>query len=270
MQNRPSPAETYETFMVPYRFRPWADELVARLNIGPGTRLLDVACGTGIVARVAAEHVGTGTTIVGIDMNPAMIEVARTTAAQQGMTIEWQVGNANALPFPDGAFDIVAIQQALQFFPDQAGALRECFRVLAPGGVIGIGVWSALEKQGLQQPYAEAIERITGSPAMHAPYGRISREALINLVTDAGFEHVSVEEVTIQVTFDEPDAFVGLMVEGTSAGVPAMHGRSDEERAALAASVAADMSGAIRTATVDGRLVSRSTSFLAQASKSSV
>jgi ubiquinone/menaquinone biosynthesis C-methylase UbiE len=263
MSSHPSPAETYESFMVPYRFRPWAEELVARLNVNPSTRLLDVACGTGIVARVAAERIGTGATIVGIDMNPAMIDVARETASNQGLAIDWQVGNASELPFPDQSFDIVTIQQALQFFPDQHGALRECFRVLVPGGVIAIGVWSALEKQGLQQAYAEAIERVTGSPAMHAPYGKISREGLGTLLTDAGFEDVSIEEITLQVTFDDPDAFVRLMVEGTSAGVPTMQGRSDEERAEVAAAVEREMAGAVEQSTQNGQLVSQSTAFLA-------
>ena len=119
MPSSPSPAETYESFMVPYRFLPWAHELVARLHIDPGARLLDVACGTGIVARVAAKQTESQTKIVGIDMNPAMIDVARATASNEGVAIEWHVGNGSELPFSDGSFDIVTIQQALQFFPDQ-------------------------------------------------------------------------------------------------------------------------------------------------------
>jgi SAM-dependent methyltransferase len=259
----PSPAETYESFMVPYRFRPWAGKLLDRVQLAPGTRLLDIACGTGIVARVAADRAGNDIAISGIDMNPAMIEVARATAADEGKTIEWHVGNVNTLPFPDRSFDIITIQQGIQFFPDQPAALGECFRVLSPGGTIAIGIWSSLEKQGLQKPYAEAIERVTGSPAMHAPYGRITSDELTALLDDAGFADTSVEEVTIDAVFDDPDAFVGLMVEGTSAGVPTMHGRSDEERAALAAEIAELMAEPVRAATHEGRLVSHSTALLA-------
>ena len=263
MSKAPSPAETYEAFMVPYRFRPWASELLNRIDLTPGKHMLDIACGTGIVARVAADRAGDQVAITGIDMNPAMIEVARAPAADEGKVIDWHVGNVDALPFPDQSFDIITIQQGLQFFPDRPAALRECFRVLGPGGVIAIGIWSSLEKQGLQRPYAEAIERVTGSPAMHAPYGRITSDELATLLQDAGFADTSVEEVTIDAVFDDPDAFVGLMVEGTSAGVPTMHGRSAEERAALAAGIAELMAEPVRAATHDGRLVSHSTALLA-------
>jgi ubiquinone/menaquinone biosynthesis C-methylase UbiE len=265
MSNSPSPATTYEVFMVPYRFRPWAGELLDRVALTPGSRLLDIACGTGIVARVAADRAGNDVAITGIDMNPAMIDVARATAIDEGKTIEWHVGTVDALPFPDQSFHVVTIQQGLQFFPNKPAALRECFRVLSPGGVIAIGIWSSLEKQGLQKAYAEAIERVTGSPAMHAPYGRMTREELETLLDEAGFTSTSVEEVTIDGTFDDPDAFVGLMVEGTSAGVPGMHGRSAEERAALATEVSALMADAVRASTHDGRLVSHSTALLAVA-----
>lgn len=261
----PSPAETYESFMVPYRFRPWANELADRLPLSPGMRVLDIACGTGIVARVIAERLGDGATIVGLDMNPAMIAVAEQAASSEGHSIRWEVGTADALPFPDGSFDLVTIQQALQFFPDQPAALRECARVLTPGGMLAISIWSSLDKQGLQRPYAEAIERVTGSPSMHAPYGKASQESLHALLSGAGFSHVVIEEVRIEVTFDDPDSFVQLMVDGTSAGVPAMHGRSDEERAALRDTVANEMAASVQAATIGGRLVSQSTTFIATA-----
>ncbi len=258
-----SPAETYEAFMVPYRFRPWAVELLNRVELKPGTRLLDIACGTGIVARVAAERSEGTASVVGIDMNPAMIEVAGRTASEEHLEIAWQVGNAESLPFPDRSFDLVTIQQGLQFFPDKFAALSECLRVLSPGGVLAVGIWSSLEKQGLQLPYAEAIERVTGSASMHASYGTVTDVTLRELLASAGFGDISIEEVTIELGFDDPSTFVGLMVESTSAGVPTMHGRSDEERKALAEAVAREMAGAVALSTVDGRLVSVSTAFIA-------
>lgn len=267
MTHSPTPAETYEDFMVPFRFRPWAETLIAYLDPPSGTRLLDVACGTGIVARTAATRLGNNGTVTGIDMNPAMIEVARSTAAREGLDIEWSVGMAGELPFPDASFDIVTIQQALQFFPDQPAALRECLRVLTPGGLLAVEVWSALEKQGIQRPYTEAIEHVTGSPSMHAAYGTTTAQELGALITGAGFADVSVEEVTIEVSYHDPDSYAERMVQGTSAGVPAMHGRSDEERAALAQAVAAEMADAIRASTVDGRLVTESTTFIATGRK---
>jgi ubiquinone/menaquinone biosynthesis C-methylase UbiE len=267
MTHSPTPAETYEAFMVPFRFRPWAETLIDRLDPPPGTRLLDVACGTGIVARTAAARLGDRGTVTGVDMNPAMIEVARSTGTEAGLDIEWSVGLAAALPFPDASFDIVTIQQGLQFFPDKPAALRECLRVLVSGGLLAVAVWSALEKQGIQRPYAEAIERVTGSPSMHAAYGTTTAQQLGDLIAGAGFRDVSVDEVTIDVTYDDPDGYAERMVQGTSAGVPAMHGRSDEERAELARAVAADMADAVRASTVDGRLVTESTTFIARGTR---
>ena len=194
-----SPAEIYESFMLPYRFRPWAGELLDRVDLRPGIRMLDVACGTGIVARMAAQRLDGSGEFSGIDMNPAMIEVAARAASGESIEIEWQVGKADTLPFPDRSFHLVTIQQGLQFFPDKPAALRECFRVLVPDGMLAIAVWSSLEKQGLQKNYAEAIERVTGSASMHAPYGAIPEATLRNLLAEAGFSDITIEEVTIEV-----------------------------------------------------------------------
>lgn len=263
MSAHPTPAETYERFMVPFRFRPWAVELLDRVTLGPGTRMLDVACGTGIVARVAADRLAGKGSVTGVDMNPAMIEVGARVAAEEGLEIDWQVGKVESLPFADCSFDLVTIQQGLQFFPDQPAALRECLRVLVPGGTLAVGIWSSLEKQGIQQPYAEAIERVTGSASMHASYGTVTEESLHALISGAGFADISIEEVTIDLAYDDADTFVVRMVEGTSAGVPTMHGRSNEERAALADAVAREMSAALQSSTVDDQLITQSTAYLA-------
>jgi len=262
------PAETYEAFMVPFRFRPWAAELLERITLKPGIRLLDIACGTGIVARTAASRMRGAGMVIGVDMNPAMIEVAARAATEEGLDIEWQVGKAESLPFSDGSFDVVTIQQALQFFPDKPAALRECFRVLIPGGTLAIGIWSDLEKQGIQQNYAEAVERVTGSASMHVPYASVTEDSLSGLLSGAGFGNIVIDEVMIELTFDDPDNFVGLMVESTSAGVPTMHGRSDDERVALAHDVAREMAEAVRTHTSGGRLQTRSTAYLAVGTRS--
>lgn len=267
MTHAPSPAETYEAFMVPFRFRPWAETLLDHAGLRSDMRVLDVACGTGVVARVAAARLGRSGIVAGIDMNPAMIEVARSAAAAEGLDIDWQVGLAGELPFPDASFDLVTIQQGLQFFPDKPAALRECLRVLAPGGRIAVGIWSTVEKQGVQQAYAEAIERVTGTPSMHAPYGTTTAQQMQELVAGAGFGDVTVEEVTIQLAYDQPERYAERMLQGTSAGVPTMHGRSDEERAALAEAVAADMADAVRAATVGDVLITDSTTFIATGSK---
>jgi ubiquinone/menaquinone biosynthesis C-methylase UbiE len=267
MSPSPTPAETYEAFMVPFRFRPWAEALFDHVDVPAGARVLDLACGTGIVARVAATRLQGSGTITGVDMNPAMIEVARSASAAEHLEIDWQVGLAGELPFPDASFDLVTIQQGLQFFPDKPTALRDCLRVLVPGGLLAVEIWSALEKQGVQKAYAEAIERVTGTPSMHAPYGTTTAQQMHDLIAGAGFVDVSVDEVTIQLSYDNPGSYAERMLQGTSAGVPTMHGRSDEERAELAKAVTADMAHAVAAATVGNYLVTDSTTFIATGRK---
>lgn len=262
-----TPAETYESFMVPFRFRPWAEILLDHAELTPATRMLDLACGTGIVARLAAQRIGAGGSVSGVDMNPAMIDVARAAAEKEGLAIDWQVGTADALPYSDESFDLVTVQQGLQFFPDQIAALHECLRVLVPGGLLVVSIWSSVEKQGIQQAYAAAIEQVTGVASMNTPYGTVTEVSLHTLLQQGGFTEISIDEITIPVTFDAPNAWVGLMVEGTSAGVPAMRGRSDSERAALSAAVADEMKDALNAVTVDGQLRTKSTSFLAMGSR---
>src|SRR5712664_1454339 len=109
--------EIYERHMVPAIFGPWAVDLVKLAALIPGERVLDVACGTGIVARLAAERVGPMGRVIGLDLNAGMLTVARSASAGTE-NIEWREGNATALPFADKTFELVLCQQGLQFFPD--------------------------------------------------------------------------------------------------------------------------------------------------------
>ena len=125
-------AELYEEAFVPGFFAQWAPLLCDAADVGPGQEVLDVACGTGIVARTAAGRVAPAGRVVGVDLNEAMLTVARRVAPD----LDWREGDAAALPFPDGGFDRVLCQMALMFFPDRAGALREMGRVARPGGAV--------------------------------------------------------------------------------------------------------------------------------------
>ena len=254
------PAETYEAFMVPFRFRPWANELLDRVQLRPRMRLLDIACGTGIVARVAAERLRGSGSIVGIDMNPAMIEVAAHASMAEGHAIEWHVGNAESLPFPNDSFDIVAIQQALQFFPDQHTALAEIHRVLRPGGTFALNIWASHDRQGINGAFADSVERVTGAASMHTPYAMSDHDRIRDLLSGAALTVDSIETVEIELTHTPVSDFVELMLESVSAGVPAMHGRTAVERADLAAAIAADLRPALDRSTVGDRIVTPSTS----------
>ncbi len=125
----------------PTVFSPWATDLLELAKLRPGERVLDVACGTGIVARGAAAQIGTTGAVTGLDLNPGMLNVARARPTPFGAAVTWVEGSALAMPLPDAAFDAVLCQQGVQFFPDQSAGLREMHRVLVPGGRVLLSVW---------------------------------------------------------------------------------------------------------------------------------
>ncbi|HLL50277.1 MAG TPA: methyltransferase domain-containing protein, partial [Thermomicrobiales bacterium] len=127
-------AELYERYLVPTITGVWAADLVRRAALQPGERVLDVACGTGIVARLAAEQVGAQGVVVGLDLNTAMLDVARALPSPAGAPITWTEASVLAMPFPDATFDVVVCQLGLQFFPDRPQALQEMRRVLVSRG----------------------------------------------------------------------------------------------------------------------------------------
>ena len=136
-------AEAYEARFVPALFAEWAPRLVEAAGIVGGQAVLDVACGTGVVARAAADRLGGRGRVVGLDVNQGMLAVAGRLRPD----LEWRQGDAADLPFEDGSFDVVLCQSALMFFPDRAGALREMARVATAGGTVAVQVWDRLEAQ---------------------------------------------------------------------------------------------------------------------------
>ena len=187
-------AERYERVLVPAIFAPWAADLVALAKLRPGKRVLDVACGTGVVARLAAERVGPEGHITGLDLNEGMLEVARSQPIPAGAAaVAWVQSSALAMRLPDSSFDVVLCQQGIQFFPDRPQALREMIRVLVPSGRVFASVWEG------PTPYTtamwNAVERHVGADA--ATTLRKSRasedpKALQDLMRQAGFRDVKI------------------------------------------------------------------------------
>jgi ubiquinone/menaquinone biosynthesis C-methylase UbiE len=135
-------AEIYEAFFVPALFGQFAEPVLDHAGVGTGRRVLDVGCGTGVVARAAVRRVGPDGAVTAVDPNEGMLAVARRT----GPSIDWHSGTAESLPLADRTFDHVVSQFAAMFFTDRAQALREMARVCVCGGTITIATWSRLDQ----------------------------------------------------------------------------------------------------------------------------
>lgn len=190
-----SSAEAYERYLVPIATRPWAEHLVALAAPNAGERVLDIGCGTGIVARTVAPRIGEGGQVTGLDLNDDMLAVARAASATLRPTIAWQQGDAAALPFADGSFDIVFTQYAMQFFPDPQAALREMRRVLAPDGRLALMVGRSVEQNRAYGWIADTMARHAGPQAgvmMRSPFPNWTTADLREIVGGAGFGDVQV------------------------------------------------------------------------------
>ena len=194
-----NPAETYESYFVPAMFLPWSKLLLGHADLQSRHRVLDVACGTGIVARQAAPSVGAQGQVVGLDLNPVMLGVARSRPAPSGAAIQWQEGNAMALPFPEGSFDVVLCQHGLQFFPDRDGAGREMHRVLTPGGRAIVMVLQSLAQHPVFEALMESVARNLSLPvsAVMTPFILSDAEELRNMFRVAGFQEVDLSLIHI-------------------------------------------------------------------------
>ncbi len=188
-----SVAEARERYTMAAFGNAWAAMLVQLAAPAEGERVLDVACGTGVVARYAAPLVGLTGRVVGLDLNAEMLTLARAMPQQDGVPIVWRDGNATALPFPDASFDLVCCQQGLQYFPDRPAALQEMCRVLVPGGRLALGVWRGLAQQPFYAALAEALERYGGPEAatsLRAAFRLAEADELRALVAGAGFHAI--------------------------------------------------------------------------------
>jgi SAM-dependent methyltransferase len=210
-----SAAEAYDTILVPEVFLPWAELMVQEAHIQNGMRTLDVACGTGVVARCAARLCGPRGRSIGLDIDPAMIKVARAAALREGLEIDYQCGSASELPFEAGSFDAALCLQGLQYFADKEQALAELRRVMRPGASLVAVVWAEMEACAGNWAMIVALER-RGIDAkdMRKPFALSDSAALRALAAQAGFEDVTVEVAHRTVRFASAKAFVESIAQG--------------------------------------------------------
>jgi SAM-dependent methyltransferase len=205
-------AEVYESLFVPAEFQEWAPRLVAAARIGPGQKVLDVACGTGVLTREVARHVGRSGFVAGVDANPGMLAVAARTSPE----IEWRHAGAETLPYDYNFFDAVVCQFGLMYF-DQQTALREMMRVLVPGGHLTAAVWDTLEHTPAYAALVDLLDRYAGTRAGNAlrvPFVLGERDELAALFARAGMPAADI--VTHRGTARFPD--VRTMVEAEVRG----------------------------------------------------
>ncbi|TGS17991.1 class I SAM-dependent methyltransferase [Mesorhizobium sp. M2E.F.Ca.ET.209.01.1.1] len=218
--------EMYERWLVGPLFRPWAEVTFEEVKLSPGHRVLDIACGTGIVARVAREQLGAAGYVVGIDINAEMLAVARTVAPD----IDWRVGNAGALPLRDGEqFDAVVCQQGLQFFPDKAAVTAQMRRALAQGGRLAVGTWRSDEEIAFFRDLRRVAERLLG-PIVDLRHSFGNAALIEALLRDAGFHDVRSRTISRRIRFEDGAPLLRLntmALVGMSAAGKAM---ADHER----------------------------------------
>lgn len=208
----------YEQNMVPAIFEPFAKGLLELAGLHEGEHVLDVACGTGIVSRLAWRDVAPSGGLVGLDVNPEMLDVA-SGKTDKGAVIEWKEGDAASMPFPNGEFDVVICQHGVQYFPDRQAALTEMHRVLrATAGRLIFSVWRPIQFNPGHYIFAKVLDRRIGEQAgetRRAPFKLSDRQEIRTLVTESGFRDIVVHLDTRVARFPSAEAMARIMVAGT-------------------------------------------------------
>jgi ubiquinone/menaquinone biosynthesis C-methylase UbiE/uncharacterized protein (DUF1330 family) len=186
-----SPAEIYDALFVPALFQQWGPVVAGEARIGRGDRVIDVACGTGVLALAALDRVGAEGAVVGLDPNADMLGVAR----RKSQRVDWREARAEEIPFPDGSFDAAVSQFGLMFFEDRAAGLQEMMRVVKPSGRLAVAVCDSLDHSPGYAAVADMLERLFGggvANAFRAPFVLGDAELLRSLCAKAGVEHADV------------------------------------------------------------------------------
>lgn len=221
-------AQNYQRFFVPSIGAPVAQDLIGVAKLQPGERVLDVACGTGVVTRLAAKCVGSAGLVAGLDVNPGMLAVARSEAPSE-VSIDWYEASAEAMPLREGAFDVVLCQMGLQFVADKLAALREMHRVLDTRGRVYVTVPGPKPRifaimsdalAGHLDPEAASFIDLVFS--MH------NVGALRELLHSAGFRDIDTQATTKNLRLPAPQDFLWQYIHCTPLAEAAAQAGKDE------------------------------------------
>lgn len=234
--------EIYEQALVGPLFQPWVGSLLEDVELGPGDRVLDIACGTGIVARLAKERLGATGRVIGIDVNPQMLAVARRAAP----AIDWREGDAGALPLgSDEQFDVVLCQQGFQFFLDRAAAARQMRRALARGGRLGVSTWRPDEEFPLLRQLREIAEWHLG-PVDDRRHSLGEPGPIEAVLGEAGFQDIRSKHFSRTLRFADGSVFVRLNAMALVSMSAAAGDLDDEARQRVVAAITHDSAELIR------------------------
>jgi SAM-dependent methyltransferase len=223
-------AEVYESCFLPAIFGAWASPVADAAGISRGNKVLDVGCGTGVLAREALRRAGEDGRVVGLDLNEGMLAVAARTEPN----VEWRRGDAASLPFEDASFDVVVSQFALMYFPDRAASLREMWRTLAPEGRLAVAAWAPIDHARGYQILVDIAVRQCGREAadvLAAPFVLGDQAELAKLVADSGISGAKLTLREGSIQFPSVQEFIRIEVKGS----PLAGMLSDDAMRALAA-----------------------------------
>jgi ubiquinone/menaquinone biosynthesis C-methylase UbiE len=227
--------ESWERYLVGSAMESWARDLVHRAGLRPGDRVLDVACGSGIVARTANEHVRWNGKVTGVDINPGMLSVARQVTAYTNPPIEFVEGNAVELPFKDNSFDKVFCQFSAQFFPDRVAAFRQMLRVTAPGGRAFVSTPRGINHNVVYKPFLASLEKHISKEAAEI-FGSVFNVSDASMLRTP-FEQAGWKDVHIEIRNDTiryPSAKDFVRWEFESMPTPALWQKFGETGEAIA------------------------------------
>ena len=250
-----NPAESYENYVVPVLFEPWAKELTSRVAPREGDRIVDVASGTGIVARCVARTANGRASVTGVDPNPNFLAVAKQAAEREGLQIEFHECRAESLPFDDGSFDLAFCQQGVQFFGDRQAGVNEIARMLADEGRVGISTWQSVERHDFFHALHKAMQQHLGTPAAAAPFGLSDHRELGSLLSGAGLQDVEVTQASKTSRYPNPERFLDETLAALIAVIAPMLDMPDHEIRAGVEAVTKDLQEPLEAFTEDDHVV---------------